>query len=643
MNPALRPDTRDLAGSNPNEMIRRLESLKSKLRDEAETAERDDLVTVLESRTPLETSGPVRVLVVGETKRGKSTLVNTLVGRPLLSPVGVDVTTACWLEIGYGDKDEAEVLFADPMSFGRPRVEPCALREVERYASLTDVTEPVVGVRIRIGNPMLRDLVIVDTPGVGGLVAGHSQITLEAMSRADALLFVCDAKQPILAPEVTFLMRAVERVPTVVVAVTKCDVNPDFEEVLRETRQRIAEHHQLRKALIFPVSPPLADRAADMPDPEMMEVLRQLSGMGPLTQALARSAAAGGAGVRFRNTAAVVGNVARLLLRRADELAHELAGDAEREFFIDAEIERLSGLVADAPRLAALADQRLKALGQEPVEWFRHGVKELERQFRFEAERGSADQLSTLAPRMVAEITATGVAALDRASARSMALMKELLEDIGAVGVIAEIPARDPSSFVVSVVPAEARGRNVVPHVNDAAGVFTALVQLLSGSAAVVAVLSGPGVVAASLALAAGVGWWRIRGDGEQRRRADLGAWVGTCAERSRTDFERELASRVNEAQRYVAGILPVLLATRRRELTGLRAELSRLTHGAEGGRVAALAAQRRVIDRLGRLAEEADLLTAMPLADRAPGAGVPGDFDLVGPCPTPIMQEWER
>ena len=73
---------------------------------------REDLVTVLDGIPDITVDQPIRVIVAGSLKRGKSTLVNTLVGRPLLSPVGIDVTTACWLEIGYGE-DQATVLIAN--------------------------------------------------------------------------------------------------------------------------------------------------------------------------------------------------------------------------------------------------------------------------------------------------------------------------------------------------------------------------------------------------------------------------------------------------------------------------------------------------------------------------------------------------
>src|ERR1700678_1408830 len=54
----------------------------------------------------------LRVLVVGEAKRGKSTLINALLGRPVL-PTGVTPLTAVTTTVRYGDDQGAEARFLD--------------------------------------------------------------------------------------------------------------------------------------------------------------------------------------------------------------------------------------------------------------------------------------------------------------------------------------------------------------------------------------------------------------------------------------------------------------------------------------------------------------------------------------------------
>ena len=54
----------------------------------------------------------LRVLVAGEAKRGKSTLINALLGRPVL-PSGVTPLTAVATTVRYGEDPHAEVRFGD--------------------------------------------------------------------------------------------------------------------------------------------------------------------------------------------------------------------------------------------------------------------------------------------------------------------------------------------------------------------------------------------------------------------------------------------------------------------------------------------------------------------------------------------------
>ena len=54
----------------------------------------------------------LRVLVAGEAKRGKSTLINALLGRDVL-PSGVTPLTAVATTVRYGNDPRAEVLFLD--------------------------------------------------------------------------------------------------------------------------------------------------------------------------------------------------------------------------------------------------------------------------------------------------------------------------------------------------------------------------------------------------------------------------------------------------------------------------------------------------------------------------------------------------
>src|SRR5262249_62040727 len=54
------------------------------------------------------------LLVCGEFKRGKSKLVNALLGIDGLCPIGLDVTTAAVVTVRYADAERVTVLRGEP-------------------------------------------------------------------------------------------------------------------------------------------------------------------------------------------------------------------------------------------------------------------------------------------------------------------------------------------------------------------------------------------------------------------------------------------------------------------------------------------------------------------------------------------------
>ncbi len=232
----------------------------------AAAARDDDKATAaaaLEADAARVRRGTAAVVVVGEKKRGKSSLINALVDRPGLLPVDADVATCVHIVVSHGTEG-AEVL-----SGGATTGRAIDLDELAEYAALDpDGREPrhddVSQVRVRLPAPLLAGgLELIDTPGVGGLVAGHAALTMATLDRADALMFVLDGSGEITASELAFLERATERIATVVFALTKIDLFPEWEAVHARNIALIAEHApRYADAPWFGVSSRLAARAA---------------------------------------------------------------------------------------------------------------------------------------------------------------------------------------------------------------------------------------------------------------------------------------------------------------------------------------------------------------------------------------------
>lgn len=161
-----------------------------------------------------------RVVVIGEFSRGKSTLINALLGRQLL-PARLRPTTSTLLRIRHGRRDSVTVTRADGT------VVPWELSRLTEVSTVTGDT--AVGVReviIEVDAPFLAQGVeLIDTPGVNDLSALREDITLSYLPSADAAIFVLDAKACFTETERRFLTQQVlaSNVSRVFFVVNKAD------------------------------------------------------------------------------------------------------------------------------------------------------------------------------------------------------------------------------------------------------------------------------------------------------------------------------------------------------------------------------------------------------------------------------------
>ncbi len=223
-------------------MRRDIVALLDRTRQLAIELGRDDLAARVERASARNADRDLTVLVVGEFKQGKSTLVNALLNAQVCG-VADDVSTIVPTLIRHGDDARATIVYQGDGD-APDRTETVAIDQVATFA--TEQGNPgnrsgIRSVEVWLPRKLLQTgLVLVDTPGVGGLDSAHGAATNSALGMAEVVVFVSDASSPLSASELDFLRTARSRCPEVVLVQTKTDIYPSWRTVVEANRQYLA-------------------------------------------------------------------------------------------------------------------------------------------------------------------------------------------------------------------------------------------------------------------------------------------------------------------------------------------------------------------------------------------------------------------
>ncbi|MBU2665507.1 dynamin family protein [Actinoplanes bogorensis] len=339
-----------------------------------------------------------QVVVVGETKRGKSSLINALLGVPGLSPVDAAVATATYLQFVPGEPGMRAWLpgAAEPIT-------------IDDLASWATGAQRARRIEVSHPAPMLRYLSLLDTPGVGGLDPAHTAVALAAVERATALLFVADASAPLSRPELDFLVAASERIDIVVFALTKIDAYPGWRRILDDNQALLQAHApRFASASWFAVSSALAELAVDA-GPADQAALIDASKIAELQHALVEL---GGRGHQLE--------LANVLRAARGELVRLETVAEDRVRAVEADPVRTAQLRAERAALAArkrtesrqwtlLLSTETQRARVETVGMLRTRIAGVQQEFSESIDKGRGEALAKLPERLDAELQAVAV------------------------------------------------------------------------------------------------------------------------------------------------------------------------------------------------------------------------------------------
>lgn len=155
--------------------------------------------------------GVFRLLVLGDMKRGKSTLLNALLGENLL-PSDVNPCTALLTVLKYGPDKKVTIHFNDGKSpqqvdfqtfKQRYTIDPEEAKELEqkKQQAFPDVSHAVVEYPLEL---LSKGVEIVDSPGLNDTEA-RNELSLGYINNCHAILFVLRASQPCTLAERRYL------------------------------------------------------------------------------------------------------------------------------------------------------------------------------------------------------------------------------------------------------------------------------------------------------------------------------------------------------------------------------------------------------------------------------------------------------
>jgi len=190
---------------------------------------------------------------IGQFKRGKSTLINALVGEPIL-PVGFIPVTAVPTVIRYGSQPRARI------QFRKGSWQEVAPSDLEQYVSEEHNPENAKGIggaEVFVPSALLSTgMCLVDTPGLGSVFTGNTATTQAFIPHIDAALVVVGADPPLAGEELALVEAVGRQVQNLILVLNKADRTTDAERAAAAgfTRRVLEKRLQRPAGPVFEVS-----------------------------------------------------------------------------------------------------------------------------------------------------------------------------------------------------------------------------------------------------------------------------------------------------------------------------------------------------------------------------------------------------
>ncbi len=242
------------------EVIRAAQAVDTKDQDLL-SASRDLLMRLADDRFNL--------MLVGRFSRGKSTLINAILGRAYL-PTGILPLTSVITTVRYGSRTQVVLNFNDRRL--RQEIPLASLAEYVTQQENPGNVKNVAYAEIELPVELLRrGVFFVDSPGLGSAIVENTQTTERFFPEADAFVLITSYDSPLSDEEIRSLNRIRQTGKTLFVIVNKKDTvgEDDRGQVLDYVKAQLEKFSFQRPPQVYSISARQALEAKQSQRPDL--------------------------------------------------------------------------------------------------------------------------------------------------------------------------------------------------------------------------------------------------------------------------------------------------------------------------------------------------------------------------------------
>ena len=197
---------------------------------------------------------PLQLMVMGEFSTGKSTFINAIVGKKVAA-INARPTTAIITKLAYGEKELFTIYYKD----GRTQeVAPELFQSYTDENKKNDINRAEIDyVEYRIPIDILKDINIIDSPGLNTTKNEHISATKRFIHKADAIAWMLSVEEPLKASEIKEIGKLPDRLKPIII-LNKIDTVDEEEDNLDDIVDSVKAKLAGKSIAVLPISAELA-------------------------------------------------------------------------------------------------------------------------------------------------------------------------------------------------------------------------------------------------------------------------------------------------------------------------------------------------------------------------------------------------